>query len=239
MHGGPAAALLAREIERLPAPVPMAVVRVTVDILRPVPLQPLSVSARVERPGRRVQLVSAVLTSDGPELCRATAWRVRELPAGSVRPTMSTAVAAPESVPAHEPESDLPGFHRTGVELRFVRGSFYALGPSTVWIKLRRPVVDAETPSPLMRVMSAADFGNGVSAELEFGSNLFINTDVSVYLDRPPVGAWVCLDAQTMIGPGGAGIAESALYDVEGRIGRSLQALLVGPAGPGAGGFRA
>jgi hypothetical protein len=42
-----------------------------------------------------------------------------------------------------------------------------------------------------------------------------------------------------MIGPGGAGIAESALYDVEGRIGRSLQALLVGPAGPGAGGFRA
>ena len=94
-------------------------------------------------------------------------------------------------------------------------------------VRLVRPVVGAENPSPLMRAAAAADFGNGVSAAVEWGRFLFINTDLTIYLHRDPVGEWVCLDASTQVEPTGVGLAESELYDGEGRVGRSLQALLV------------
>jgi Thioesterase-like superfamily len=232
-HGGAPAALMAREIERLATDTPMAVARMTVEILRPVPLAPLSVSARVERPGKRVQLVSAGLRSDGTELCRVSAWRVRKLEPAALEssPADTNDVIPPSSAATpHTPESERPAFHRTGVELRFVRGSFYAMGPSTVWIRLLRPVVDDEAPSPLMRTMAASDFGNGVSAVLDFRSNVFINIDLSVHLARHPVGEWICLDARTLVDASGVGLAESALHDETGRIGRSLQTLLVEPA---------
>jgi hypothetical protein len=76
-------------------------------------------------------------------------------------------------------------------------------------------------------VAAAADFGNGVSSELDFQTHLFINPDLTVYVHRPPVGEWVCLDARTRFGAPGIGMAESALWDIEGRIGRAAQSLLV------------
>jgi hypothetical protein len=75
--------------------------------------------------------------------------------------------------------------------------------------------------------MAAADFGNGVSAELAFGSASFINPDLTVSLLRPPVGEWVCLDARTRLGTWGIGSAQSTLWDVTGRVGIAVQSLLV------------
>ncbi|HYR96193.1 MAG TPA: acyl-CoA thioesterase domain-containing protein, partial [Candidatus Binatus sp.] len=56
-HGGPPAALLARSVERAAGDDGMQTVRLTVELLRPVPLAPLAVVARIARPGRKVQLV--------------------------------------------------------------------------------------------------------------------------------------------------------------------------------------
>ena len=58
-HGGPVAALLVRATEAVPTGVagPMQVVRITIELLRPVPLAPLEVGAEVTRPGKKVQLV--------------------------------------------------------------------------------------------------------------------------------------------------------------------------------------
>ena len=48
-----------------------------------------------------------------------------------------------------------------------------------------------------MRVMAAADFGNGLSGVLDYFKYIYINPDLTVYLHRQPVGEWVCLDAAT------------------------------------------
>ena len=118
-------------------------------------------------------------------------------------------------------------FHNAGAEMRYVVGSFDTRGPATVWVRLAVPVVPGEVPTPLQRVAAAADFGNGVSSELDFVDNLFINPDLSVHLHRPARGEWVCLDASTQLGIPGVGVAQSALWDVHGPIGRSLQSLVV------------
>ena len=239
-HAGPPAALIAREIERCPSPTgntAWQVGRITYEILRPVPIAPLVVSAEVVRPGRSVELVSASLAGEDGELVRASAWRLApaslELPPGlgsedPRSPARRRAPAAPEqgTEEAFFATGHDLGYH-TAMEYRFTEGRFLDLGPATVWMRMRTPLVDGEEPSPLQRVLVAADSGNGVSATLDWATHLFINVDLTVHLHRMPAGEWVCLDAITIPEPTGVGLADTALSDERGPIGRALQTLLV------------
>jgi acyl-coenzyme A thioesterase PaaI-like protein len=231
LHGGPVAALATRSTEVLSGDDGLQMVRLTLELIRPVPLTPLVVTSRLIRPGRRVQLVDTVVEADGVEVALARALRIR---VDTDRPAPVPTV--PED-PAPEPPDDRPSvplafgaltaFHNAGAELRHVGSAPGQLGPATVWTRLLVPVVPDEEPSPWQRAAAAADFGNGVASELPFDSGLFINPDLTVALHRPPVGEWVCLDARTRFGSPGIGSAESALWDVEGRIGRAVQNLVV------------
>ncbi|HEY2635752.1 MAG TPA: thioesterase family protein [Solirubrobacteraceae bacterium] len=230
LHGGPVAALLARELEALEAPGPMEFTRVTVELLRPVPLEPLSVRAEVVRGGRRVQLVGATMRTGDVELCRATAWRLRvaeEPVAEAVEPD------PPPGAPADGRTVELPDafyggvtFGQGGVEARWVTGD-WGLGPAQVWMRLLVPVVAEEETTPLQRAMALGDFGNGLSSVVSWDTHVFVNTELSVFLERPAQGEWLGHDAVSRVAPTGAGVAESVLFDEHGRIGRAMQALYV------------
>jgi hypothetical protein len=229
-HGGPAAALLARVLERREGGEGMFVARLTVELLRPVPLSPLTIAARIVRPGRKVQLVEASLNAGETEVARAVALRIRradvELPSDLVEPTPPAGPEKGKSIDS--PWVSYAGFHNRGVEHRFVAGGFDRPGPSTDWIRLRVPLIAGEETSPLCRVAAAADFGNGVSWILpRTGGYQFINPDLTIYLHRLPRGEWVCLEAVTHVGPHGVGLAESRLWDETRTLGRSLQSLLI------------
>lgn len=226
-HGGPPAALLARAMENHEPRSDLRVARFTVELLRPVPLASLSVEAFTIRPGKRVRLLGASLSSEGNQLATATAWQIQTSEA--IPPTHdSSPPTGPEEGRTPTVSSAWPtGYHETGVEMRFVEGDMSAVGSSTVWIRLRQPVVLGEAPTPLQRVAAVADFGNGVSTALDPERFTFINPDLSVYLHRMPGGEWICLDAKTDAGPDGIGLAQSNLYDTTGGIGRSLQSLLL------------
>ena len=51
-HGAAPSSLICWAVERLPAPVPMRVARITVDLMRPVPVAPLAIETEVLREGR-------------------------------------------------------------------------------------------------------------------------------------------------------------------------------------------
>jgi hypothetical protein len=231
LHGGPVAAAVARSVEGITGEDGLALTRLTLDLVRPVSTAPITVVSRVTRPGRKVQVVESVVTQSGVEVTWARSLRIR------VDPTLpSIAASTPEEPAPDGPASGVeitsivqgyPAFHNEGMEIRFVGGRFDQLGPSTAWFRLACPVVAGETPTPVQRAVAAADFGNGISAELDFTTDTFINPDLTVSLIRPPVGEWVCLDARTRFGSPGIGAAESVLWDEEGRIGRAVQNLFV------------
>lgn len=232
-HGGPPAALLARAIDREGGGDGMMVARLTVELLRPVPVAPLTVATRLARPGRKVQLVEASLRAGDVEVARATGLRIRTavlpLPApseaGQPPPLPDTGTA---SLPPWAQAVSYRSFHRDGAEHRFVAGSFENPGPATDWIRLRVPLVAGESTPPLARAAAAADFGNGISWTLSRQEGWeFINPDLTVYLYRLPADEWVCLEAVTWTGPHGVGLAESRLWDRHGPLGRSLQSLLL------------
>jgi Thioesterase-like superfamily len=195
-----------------------------------VPIAPLLVSARVVRPGRRVQLVEAELGDGEQTLMRASAWRIRTAPVEIPAAVMAPVEAPPGPEQGAEveffPTGQERGYH-TAMECRFVTGGFVEPGPALVWLRMRQPLVAGEEPSPLQRVMVTADVGNGVSASLDYRRYLFINVDLTVHLERMPAGEWVCVDAVTLPQPNGVGTAESVLSDGRGRIGRALQTLLI------------
>ena len=76
-HGGAPAALLGGAIEDTAADEAMRVARVSIELLRPVPVAALRVETEVVRPGRRVQLIRASLWSGEHEVVRAIALRMR------------------------------------------------------------------------------------------------------------------------------------------------------------------
>jgi len=226
LHGGAPAALIAEAVQEEG----YLVARLTLDFLGPVPMAPLTISARTTKPGRSFQLAEAELSADGQIVVRARAVRLRrghvELPArADDSPPPAPQTGRQDPFPARD--GHVEGFHLTAMEIRFVDGTDFGEGPARAWFRLALPLVDDEPASPLARVLAAADFGNGVSRIVDFHDYLFVNTDLSVHVHREPAGEWVLLDARTRLEPQGAGLAHSVLSDELGPIGLAAQSLFV------------
>jgi Thioesterase-like superfamily len=253
LHGGAPAALMTAALERLQPGAELPIARLSFELLRPVPLAALELRTRIRRPGRRVQALEADLLAGEELVCRARALRIQpvpgELPARALE-LVGDHEAAPIPGPreGHEVRFALDDLERksfaaTAMEMRFVSGrplkgglpevgvssAHTPVGAATVWMRLRHPLLPGEPASALARVAATADFGNGVAAVLPFEEYLFINADLSIALDRRPVGEWIALDARTLLHPDGIGWAESLLHDERGPLGVARQALVVQP----------
>jgi hypothetical protein len=231
-HGGGPAALLMREFERLDdGRADLAVGRVTYELLRPVPLGSLRMSASLVRPGRRVQLLEgSIWGPDGVEVVRARALKVAR--AGvSAGPAERLSPGPDGGQVVDFPFSGGPLFPVDAMEIRFVAGSFTEPGPSRSWFRLRVPLVSGEEPSGYQRLAAAADFPNGIATELDWGRWVFINPDLTIHIEREPVGEWIGLDAVMRVAANGCGQSEAVLFDELGRVGRSLQTLYVAERG--------
>ena len=228
-HAGPPAALLGRAVERCEPRDGFVIARATFEILRAVPVADVGVAVWMTRPGRSVELLEGALTVEGEPVMTVRAWRVRATTAPDVDRDGPPPPRPAEPTP---PPAGLDGFgYGHAVELRFAAGGWGQRTPATVWTRLRVPVVPGEEPTGVQRVLAVADSGNGVSAVLSWDEWLFINTELTVHFRRPPRGEWICLDAETSIASGGAGLARSVLSDDEGVVAQGAQALLVAPRG--------
>jgi len=253
LHGGAPATLIARAFERMEPEAELPFARLSFSFLRPIPMAPLALSTRVLRPGRRVQELEADLYAGEELVCRAHALRIA--PAPEELPALAKQVAAegePPRLPGPEQahavhfapdEVKVKSFAASAMEMRFLHGrplkgqlpdvgvssTNAPVGAAGVWMRLCRPVLPGETPSPLVYTMAAADFGNGIAAVLPFDEYVFINADLTVTLNRRPEGEWIGLDARTLMHPGGIAWAQSTLHDERGPFGLATQALVVQP----------
>jgi hypothetical protein len=227
-HGGPPSALIARaaELEGAERGTPH-VARLTVDLLRPVPIAPLHVRSSVVRAGRTALVLSLSLGTGEQELARASALCLRTapidvVPNASARPIPTADSAPPFELPFFRPH---PGYHRA-MDLRIAEGTF-GEGPTVGWLRMRIPLVRGEAPSGLVRVLVAADSSNGISPVLDWRTHTFVNPDLSVMLHRAPEGEWIAMDASTTVEANGLGQAHSRLYDARGPIGHAVQSLIL------------
>lgn len=231
MHGGPPSALLVRACEQTEGQEGLVPLRATVDFLGPVPVGPVTVEARVVRPGRTVSLTEATLTVHDRPLLVARVWSVRlPDPDADNNPGVTPDDRSVEP-PEWCPES-LQGWdfgYAAAVEWRLLHGDPHGPGMAAVWGRPRIPLVAGEPAAGLPLAVLIADSGNGVSASLDWGRWSFVNIDLTVHLVRPLEGEWVLLDAASRISPTGSGLATSQLRDQVGVVGTGAQTLVVTP----------
>jgi len=231
-HAGPPIALVSRSLAAMAEALGLRhVARLTANLVRPIPIAPLTVETAIDHTGRNVVHLSARLLADAREVARFTAVAQRDVEIAIHEPLEGHPLPLAPQAPESSPPTPFP--HRVGVvgyhdlvEFRSARGTMFR-GPSAVWFRLAFPIVEDSPPGPLERVAVAADSGNGISAVLDFRRYTFVNTDLTINLLRPAQGEWVCVEARTLVGPAGSGIAESNLYDAGGLIGRAAQTLLI------------
>ncbi len=227
-HGSAPSGLVVWAAEAVPTPVPMRIARVTIDLMRPVPVAPLTLETEVLRAGRKIQLCAVRLLADGVVVVGATVLKIKT----QVLTLPADVADLPVELPGPDQSRPEPADFSSspfvaGMSLRAARGSFGVPGPGAIWYRADRPLVEGSSLSQAMRAVVAADFCNGTSAALDFREWTFINADLTVSLARQPVGEWILLDAETSIGPDGAGLAMARLADTRGYFGRAVQSLVI------------
>jgi len=243
-HGGPVNALFAQAAEEAALESGLRVVRLTVDLFRPVPRSPLELDWRFVRRGKRLANVEATLARPGePEpISRAIAVLLRP---SQNAPRTWQQTPPPQPDWSHlEPVEFMPRSFRESVPEGFhwsfeVRMGSDAHGPAA-WITTPLDLLPGVPMSPLQRCAAVADLTFGLSGRSLLRERIvdvdawrapMINTDTTIYWERPPVGAWFGFRNALLTDHEGIGLAEVDLADSEGRLGRSLQAMLANAPG--------
>jgi hypothetical protein len=222
---------MARALERLnPA---QRLVRINVELMRPIPTAGFRVQAEVRRPGRSVTFSEAEIFDDDRIYARAYGMHLRRLDglecgtAPFEAPDFSASVSG--SFPLHETVHGLHSFPDT-VEVRYdPAGSQGKGGPTIMWMRTLVPILADEEPSPFQRICPLADSGNGISYNDYLDKVLFLNTDLSVALHRDPAGDWFCSKVISHWHSDGTGMADAELFDAAGPVGRAVQNVLLMP----------
>ncbi len=235
-HGGPPTALLARTLERaLPS---LRLARLTVELIRPVPMAGFAIETEVVKTGRATGASRAtIVDADGGARALATGMHVARSPVGLFPATLDNsgvstprlADAEPGPFPIGRLRHDLPGFSRS-LEMRYPTGEDSGVGATTAWMRTI-PVLPGEEPSPFQRICPLADCGNAFSRHADPTQVQFINTDLTIALHRDPVGEWLGSRSSSHWQPSGVGLADALLFDDDGAVGRALQTLLIRPVG--------
>jgi Thioesterase-like superfamily len=227
-HGSAPAALVVWAVEKLPTPVPMQIARVTIDLMRPVPVAPLSIETEILREGRKIQLSGVRLLADGVVVVAATVLKIK-----TQAPALPPEIAdLPIELPGPDQSMVEPANFASSpftkcISMRAARGRFGMIGPAAIWFRVDQPLVAGSAVSQAMRAVVAADFSNGTSPAVDFREWTFINADLTVSFARQPIGEWILLDGESWIGPDGAGLAMSRLADSNGYFGRAVQSLVI------------
>lgn len=214
--------------EAIPTPAPMRIARITIDLMRPVPVAPLTIECEILREGRKIQLCGIRLKADGVVVVSASVLKIKQQAAELPREVAALPLDLPG--PDHcmvEPADHASSPFARCISMRAARGRFGQLGPGAIWFRVDRPLIAGAAVSQAMRAVVAADFTNGTAPALDFNQWTFINADLTVNLAREPVGDWILVDGESWIGPDGAGLAMSRLADVRGTFGRAVQSLVI------------
>jgi hypothetical protein len=206
IHGRLLGGLMARELETTHGDPEFQFSRLTVDMFRNAPFEPVQVTSVVVREGRRIRVTEATVTTSVGTVARASAVQLRrgEQPPSPV-PTRTQPWDAPD-----------PGTMRRSV-------SEFGDDPTRrrMWVQELSPLVDGEALSPFVRVALAADMASPLAHrshdELEF-----INADYTLVLSRDPVGAHIGLESGGHASDDGVAVGHCTMHDDEGPIGFSM-----------------
>jgi Acyl-CoA thioesterase N-terminal domain/Acyl-CoA thioesterase C-terminal domain len=233
MGGQNVGGLLAWGIERSGIDPDLQPARFTVDLLRPVLLEPVQIETSVQREGRRVKLVDGTLVQHGKTVARASALFLRrgEHPDGQV--WSGPVEMPPLPIAPDDSMADLPfciwGY---GTNLQGSPGMTeweQSHSQKFAWTRVFRPMVQGHPLTPFVRLAFVGDITSSLT-HWGTGGLRYINADYTVTASRLPDGDYLGLAAQSHYGTAGVATGAATLFDRHGPIGTSSALALAQPA---------
>jgi acyl-CoA thioesterase len=211
--------------------------RLTVDLLRPVPIEPVTIETSVQREGRRIKLVDAAMMQQGRVVARASALFLRRSVAPDGEVWSGPVTMPPLPVDAGPPDADVP-FEIWTYNSESDTGSAGMPPPEWekpgvqkfAWGRLFRPMVAGHPLTPLTRAAFAGDIVSSLTHWSTAGL-LYINADYTVAISRLPEGEYIGLAAQSYYGTDGVGAGSATMFDSTGPIGTGTALALGQPPG--------
>jgi hypothetical protein len=235
MGGQIVGGLLGWGIERSGSDPEFQAARFTVDLLRPVILEPVQIQTSMQREGRRIRLVDGTLVQDGKTVARASALFLRrgDHPDGKV--WSSTVEMPPLPTNSDGFPADMP-FLIWGYGATLEGGPGIAAGEweqshsqKFAWARVFRPIVQGHPLTPFTRLAFVGDITSSLTHWGTSGLR-YINADYTVTASRLPDGEFVGLAAQSHYGAAGVATGAATLFDQHGPIGTSSALALAQPA---------
>jgi hypothetical protein len=145
-HGSAPAALVVWAAEAIPTPQPMRIARVTIDLMRPVPIAPLSLETEILREGRKIQLCAVRLRAENVVVVAATVLKIKTqalaLPPEAINPAVE--LPGPDQAREEQPSFSTSPFV-AGISMRAARAGSACrararsgIGSTCRWSKARR-----------------------------------------------------------------------------------------------------
>ena len=231
-HAGPVAGLIARTVERaLPE---KALTRMTLDLVRPIPMAGFQITMELDREGRtlgqaRVKITdmdgNTCVTGSSMHMARGNFTSMPTAPVAPLKRADATAGPTPLARGKHGEQSftDFIGVaYPDGVPDKPINST----GPTKLWMKTPTLLAD-EIPSTAQRLCPLADCGNGISRNANFYEITFMNTDLTIHFHRETDADWFLSDCVSHWQRTGIGLAQAVLSDDDGPVATALQTILL------------
>lgn len=222
LHGRAIIGLLGYELDRLHNTEGFVPVRLNVDMFRLAEFDDVRIETRVLKASRRLRLASAVMFVRGEAAAYATCQFLKptEAPPGHVWSPAHWQASNPDAL-ASVPEGPTVRLF----EMREITGSRGGPAPKQIWVRERHALIEGVPLTPYARIVLAADFASPFAHAGDAGIR-YINTDVTVHLDRLPTSDWIGFEVTGHESANGIAIGHCRLHDVEGAIGYATTAAL-------------
>jgi len=216
LHGRVIAGLLGFALEERHGDPDFWPARLTVDMYRPPDFSPVEVRTRVARDGGRIRVVDAEWISNGVSQARASCMFLRR----TENPEAPVWTPPPWDAPSPENTPHDAGSMNNMWEIRPIGEGWKGGSARRVWMRELREIVGGSALTPFTRAAVACDFTSPLA---HFAKDRldYINTDVTLYLHRAPVGEWIGFEAINHQSTDGVAIGDCFVHDEQGPIGQA------------------
>jgi acyl-CoA thioesterase len=216
LHGRHLAGLAARAVENAGPDPEMVPARLTIDLFRSAPMEPIELQHRVRRQGRRVRVDEVTAVVAGKEVAATTIVLLRagEEPTGQVWTRPDWEVPHPDDIDGPLPEPSVSLMRIIPIGGR----GFGTFGQKQVWLRDDRTLFDDEELSPFQRSAMASDFVSPLGNSGDDGLG-YINSDITLHMARLPVDEWIGIEVGSHVARSGVSVSRSDLFDVQGAFG--------------------
>lgn len=226
-HMAPATGIICAELDRFSPRNDMRIGRISLDILGLIPAGEFSITTKVIRPGKTIELIESEMKAQGKSCIVARTWRMMTQNSHEIKGLEDAHGNVPEHAPVWEGIRQWPGGYIQSIE---ARSHQRRAGNGIVWLRTPHDMVEGEPTSDFVRLMGMVDTANGIVPRQEPPFSWgFPNLDLQIHMHRLPQGQWLGLETMQQYGDDGIGLTSSVLHDLSGPFGRSEQILTLRP----------